>query len=46
MTCIKSLQSFRLSFYIVHVPAEADIILILVDQKCTMNATGMVLESL
>ena len=39
---IKSLQSFRLSFFIV----PADIISVLVDKTFTMNVTGMVLESL
>ena len=39
---IKSLQLFRLSFFIV----PADIISILADQNFTMNAIGMVLESL
>ena len=39
---IKSLPSLRLSSFIV----SEDIISILVDENFTMNATGMVLESL
>ena len=39
---IKSLQSFRLYFFI----ASEGIISVIVDQNFTMNATGMVLESL
>ena len=39
---IKSLQSLRLSSFIV---SEAYFILVIVDQNFTMNAIGMVLES-